>query len=160
MKHIRHTKHYWRAAFLIVGSFIAFLIFRAFLIPPTFGEYGFYRGANVQEQMDKKVYFAKKGACAECHDDMARLHKQNSHAAVQCQNCHAPLAVHIEEGEFIGEMPINSSPKLCLQCHRALPSRPKDFPQIDVKNHLATVEQNLESGQCLQCHNPHDPTPQ
>ena len=49
MKHIKHTKHYWRAAFLIIGGMIAFLSVRALLIPDSFGKFGNYRGDNVEE---------------------------------------------------------------------------------------------------------------
>jgi hypothetical protein len=157
VKHIHHTKHYWRAAFLIVIGLVGFLALRAFLIPDSFGEYGFYRADNVQEQRDKPISFAKRGTCANCHEGTA-THEQGKHKTVQCQNCHAPLAVHVKDDEFIDEMPINRAPSLCLRCHRALPSRPHDFPQIVVKDHVGTIEHNLTSGACLECHKPHDPT--
>lgn len=156
---MKHTKHYWRASFLIIGAFLAFLIVRAFLIPASFGKYGFYRADNVQEQMNKPVSFAKRGTCGNCHDKIVQVHTKAKHQSVQCQNCHAPLVLHVKNDDFVGEMPIKRSPKMCLRCHRKLPSRPLDFPQIDSKDHLGVAEQLLPIGECIKCHHPHDPSP-
>ena len=154
---MRHTKHYWRAAFLILLGLIAFFSFRALLIPESFGKFGYYRGDNVEEQMSLPVSFSKNEACADCHE-VAAIHESGKHKTVQCQNCHAPLAVHVVEGEMVELMPIDRSPKLCLRCHRKLPSRPQDFPQIVAQDHTGEFEQNLKSGACLECHQPHSPS--
>lgn len=154
---MRYSKHYWRAFFLIVGGFLIFLIVRAVMVPKTFGEFGHYRGANPQEQMDKPVSFASPDACKTCHADIDTIHRANSHKSVGCQNCHAPLIVHVKDGNFVGDMPINKSPQLCLRCHRKLPSRPAAFPQIATKEHLQKSEDDLEDGACTACHSPHKP---
>jgi hypothetical protein len=54
----------------IVGSY---LVARAFLTPPTFGEYGWYRGAAIEEIAARTPVFAGKQSCDECHSDI--LHK-------------------------------------------------------------------------------------
>ena len=156
---MKHTKHYWRALFIILGALFVFLVVRAFLVPESFHKYGFYRGNNVAEQMGLKPVYGKKDACTDCHGDTVKLHAAAKHQSVQCQNCHAPLTRHIVDGEMVELMPIDRSPKLCLRCHRALPSRPKDFPQIIAKDHVGVVEEELEMGACLKCHNAHQPDP-
>ena len=155
---MRHTKHYFRISFLLIGAFLLFLLFRAFMIPHSFGDFGFFRGDNVQEQMDPPITFAPKETCADCHPDVAQKHSGGQHQPVQCQNCHEPLSVHVnlETGDFLDAMPIDRSTKLCLRCHRQLPSRRSDFPQIDLEKHLPTDRmQNPEA--CVTCHNPHSP---
>ena len=59
---IRHTKHAFRASFLIIAGGVAFFVARALLLPPTFGDFGHYRGSNVAEQMQKKPRFSEKSA--------------------------------------------------------------------------------------------------
>lgn len=154
---MRHSKHYWRAFLIIIGGLMTFLIVRAILFPASFGEFGPYRGANVEEQMDKAASFASPGACKDCHANVDAIHRENSHKSVGCQNCHAPLIVHVKDGSVVGDMPINRSPQLCLRCHRKLPSRPTTFPQIATKEHLQRNEDDLEDGACTVCHAPHKP---
>lgn len=158
----RHTKHYFRAAFLLVGAILVFFVARAFLIPESFSRYGFYRGDNIEEQMNHKVQFANADACATVchqHDEIWQTHQKGAHAHVKCQNCHDLLSVHAdaEKGEFIGEMPIQRDSKLCLRCHLKLPSRPQKFPQIDPQVHLANAPEAHKPDICLVCHSPHDP---
>ena len=156
---MRHSKHYFRAGFLIAGGLFAFLIVRALVIPKSFGEFGFYRGDNIAEQMAKPVNFGPKESCAECHGEVAQTHKKGMHQSVQCQNCHAPLSVHIKDGAFQELMPIDRSATLCLRCHEKLPSRPEKFPQINHEEHLGSKGLTLAPGICLTCHQPHDPLP-
>ena len=157
-----HTKHYFRAIFLLIAGVLLFFTVRAFLIPPSFGRYGFYRGDNVEEQMNHKVKFANADACATVchnHDDIWKTHQNGPHAKVKCQVCHDLLSVHVDEkkAEFIGEMPKQRDAKLCLRCHLKLPSRPQNFPQIDPKVHLADVPEAHKPDICFVCHSPHDP---
>ena len=155
-----HSKHYFRAGGIVVGGFFAFLIVRAFLMPKSFGQYGHYRADNVAEQRAKPLAFGAISACGECHAEQAMIHGKGKHQTVQCQNCHAPLAVHIQEGVFQEPMPINRLAALCLRCHGELPSRPEGFPQIDVKKHLGGMApEGPSEGVCLRCHRPHDPIP-
>ncbi|MDO8518820.1 MAG: hypothetical protein Q7T11_01495 [Deltaproteobacteria bacterium] len=156
---IRHTKHYFRAAFLILGGLGLFLLVRAFLLPSSFGKYGFYRGDNVAEQMAKPIHFAPKNACADCHGDIWEKHQTGSHSTVQCQNCHDALSVHFnaEKGEMVGPMPIQKNTKLCLRCHLDLPSRRADFPRINPEEHLKENPAAHDPGVCGTCHSPHSP---
>ncbi|OGQ34210.1 MAG: hypothetical protein A3F16_07660 [Deltaproteobacteria bacterium RIFCSPHIGHO2_12_FULL_43_9] len=155
---MRHSKHYWRAAFIVIGIFIIALIVRTIIYPKSFGVFGHYRGDAVTEQMNQPIVFAAPGACNTCHADIAKIHGEKSHKSVQCQNCHEPLVVHVEDGNLVGDMPINRSPKLCLRCHRLLPSRPEGFPQIVAEEHVGKNEQDLEEGACKVCHSAHAPS--
>ena len=49
------------------------MVARAFLTPATFGEYGWYRGAALEELAARTPVYAGKKACDECHSDI--LHK-------------------------------------------------------------------------------------
>ncbi|MBI2343690.1 MAG: hypothetical protein HYV02_05120 [Deltaproteobacteria bacterium] len=157
---MKHTKHYYRIAAFLIGAIFLFLIVRAFLIPKSFGEFGFYRADNLSEQKRLPISFAARGDCAACHPDIATRHQQGPHQPVQCQNCHAPLTQHIAgDGTHKAPMPINRASALCLRCHRALPSRPTEFPQIQIVEHTGLAEHELTEGFCIQCHHPHDPRP-
>lgn len=155
----RHTKHYFRAAFLIVGAVLLFFLARAFLVPKSFKKHGFYRADNVKEQMQKPVRFGPLNACAQCHEDVWATHQNGAHASVQCQNCHDALSVHYsaEKDDLVGEMPKDRSAKTCLRCHLKLSARPKDFPQIDVEAHLSGAKDAHKQDVCLDCHTPHNP---
>lgn len=155
----RHTKHYFRAGFLLVGGLVLLLMVRGFLIPRSFGEFGFYRGDNVEEQMNKPVSFAAKDACATCHAAEWEQQQKGAHAVVQCQNCHDRLSAHIDvdKGEMVGPMPIQKTAQLCLRCHMQLPSRPKTHPQINPEQHLKDVPEAHRADICFACHAPHSP---
>ncbi|MBI4365489.1 MAG: cytochrome C [Deltaproteobacteria bacterium] len=154
------SRHYVRIGLLLLGGVIGFFIVRALLIPPSFGQFGFFRGDNVAEQRDRRIRFAAKEFCATCHDEVRRMHQQGKHAGVQCQNCHDAASVHVDpvSGEMVGAMPIQRSAQWCLRCHAPLPSRPADFPQIDPEEHAGGIASAPQSEACLQCHVPHDPT--
>ncbi len=151
------TQHYMRAAGLLIGALVAFLIFRSLMIPGSFGQYGHFRGDNLAEQMAKPVGYGERHACAQCHSDQESKHTTGKHQGVQCQDCHGPMRDHVEDDIVKGPMAINRSPMLCLRCHRALPSRPAEFPQIVVQDHYGVGEQLTEEGACLTCHTPHAP---
>ena len=155
----RHTKHYFRAAFLIVGGLLFFFLVRGFLLPQSFGKYGFYRGDNVEEQMDKPVKFVPKDVCGQCHPDILAQNQKGPHTKIQCQSCHDALPVHVdlEKGEIVGKMPIQKTAQLCLRCHNKLPSRPKNFPQIDIEEHLKGNPKVHDPEVCFNCHSPHNP---
>ncbi len=154
----RHSKHYFRAAFLILGAVLLFFIVRAFLVPASFKKYGFYRANNIQEQMAKPLQYGPANSCAECHADVWTVHQKGAHAPVQCQNCHDALSTHVDaQQDLVAEMPKDRAAATCLRCHLKLSARPKAFPQIDVESHLAGVKNAHKADVCLDCHAPHNP---
>ena len=157
---IEHKKHVFRI-FLLLGLVIAgALIGRIFLVPKTFGVFGFYRAANVPEQMAREVRHGGDEACGECHDDEKATHDAGAHAPVRCEGCHDALATHIKDGDKYADMKRTKSvTKLCARCHREMAARRDDFPTINIEQHVADQGAQLSDTVCFDCHNPHDPTP-
>lgn len=159
---MEHTKHIWRAAFLVVGFLLALIVGRHFVVPDTFGDLGYYRAAAVDEFMEIQPVHGGKTACAECHEKQQKTHDEGKHKGVLCEVCHEPVAVHVKDGKKSAVMPTNPSRQLCQGCHLKLVARPKTFPQIVPDEHL--VQQGaLEAGEpvpekaCSLCHPAHKP---
>ena len=53
-----------------------FLLLRHFLLPPTFGEYGHYRGAALIENTEREMHYAGQQACLDCHQDIEDLNME------------------------------------------------------------------------------------
>jgi hypothetical protein len=127
----------------IVGSY---LIARAMLTPPSFGEYGWYRGAALEEIASRTPVYAGKKACDECHSDILHKLATDAHKTLSCEACHGVSREHAENPDVL---PIKLTGSHCIRCHEANPSRPKWFKQIVVKDHYGS--------KCVECHLPHQP---
>ena len=150
---MEHSKHIWRGAILLVIVLAGVVVGRHFMVPESFGEMGYYRGDALYEFMDKEPEHGARGACGECHDDIAAAKSAGKHAPVQCEVCHAPLATHVRDGDVIAEMAINRSWQLCAVCHQELVARPATIAQIDIREHLELgPEDALPEQACLDCH--------
>jgi len=133
--------------FLVIIA--AFVAARILLIPETFGEYGHYRSAAVDQVISAEMVYAGAKACAECHDDIYELKEKSRHRSVSCEVCHGPAAAHVEEpDENIPPAPRERG--YCPLCHGYNPSRPSGFPQILPKLHNPGKA-------CMSCHNSHNP---
>ena len=77
----------------------AFLIIRHLLVPETFGQYGFYRGASLGEIEQAPLKYAGQKMCLECHQDIEDLKQQDVHSEVRCETCHGPGQKHSENGD-------------------------------------------------------------
>jgi len=136
---------------------IAFVIFigimlgfKYYLTPQSWGEYGHYRGAALDEIADKEPNFAEMETCAMCHDSIADLKSQGEHQFIECETCHGPGYKHANDSDNIG-MERPNGRELCLRCHTKNPARPEDFiKQIEEPGHS-------EGEECITCHNPHQP---
>ena len=64
MKNYRHIVHL--VLVLAVVGVLA-LVVRAALIPATFGQYGAYVGASVEEIRSKPVQYVGSERCKDCH---------------------------------------------------------------------------------------------
>ncbi len=140
---------------VIVGSY---LVARAFLTPPSFGQYGWYRGAALEELRARTPVYAGKKACDECHSDVLHKLEKFEHKTLSCVACHGVSQAHandpdVHSGQDSADQPNLKPEKLggshCIRCHEANPSRPKWFKQIVVKEHY--------TGKCTECHVPHQP---
>ena len=156
--------------FAIVGCYF---IARAFLTPPSFHQYGWYRGAALEELASRTPVHAGRKACEECHAEIFPKLAKGLHKTVSCEACHGVSRDHAENPDIkpglikenvttinIKAAEGNGSTNAvavtgrltgvhCLRCHEGNPSRPAWFKQIDVKSHY--------SGKCTECHLPHQP---
>jgi hypothetical protein len=128
----------------IVGSY---LTARAFLKPTSFGELGWYRANALVELRSRTPVYAGKQACDECHSDVLQKLGKFEHKNLSCEACHGPCREHGDNPEVL---PVKLTGNFCLRCHEANPSRPAWFKQIVSKEHY--------SGQCVECHLPHQPS--
>jgi hypothetical protein len=133
-------------ALVIVGTY---LVARHFLVPASFGEYGWYRGDALRERAALPIVYAGRAACAECHSEVAEGLTKTKHATVSCESCHGPNAAHADDPTALPAK--IADPRFCVRCHAASPSRPTGFPQVDVAAHA-------QNQGCTECHQPHDPT--
>lgn len=156
---------------MIVGSY---LIARAFLTPPTFGQYGWYRGAALEEIASRTPVHAGRKACEECHSEIFPTLAKGPHKAISCETCHGVSRDHADNPDIkaglikdqltgaevkpaaTAEVSTNGVVATgrftgvhCIRCHETNPSRPAWFKQIVIKEHYA--------GKCVECHPPHQP---
>jgi hypothetical protein len=168
---MEHTKHLWRAIIILIVLVAGYLLGRGFLVPGSFGQYGYYRGENLREQMNIRVPRHGVGieSCAYCHDDIVDNIKQTPHRVINCESCHAPLRSHIDypsieefladpgQFEWTAEMEIHSAQELCIKCHDYQLAKPPDYKAIVVVEHLEERGMKIGPDVCLECHDPHDP---
>ena len=159
---MEHSKHLWRAGILLGIALLGGIGARHFLVPPSFGEQGFYRYDSLKEYMAQEPAHGSPAACGVCHADKLAARAEGRHATVSCEVCHAPMAVHAKDGVKIAEMPTNKAASLCAYCHQKLQARPKTQPQVNLKEHLKTLGVELENNQipdgtCFTCHDVHSP---
>ena len=165
---MEHTKHIWRAVFIILLVPVAFVVVSHLAVPASFGIYGHYRADSVKEFMAKPTIHGDATSCFNCHDkthkDLLEKKVKGKHATVPCENCHNPLSFHAKPDPQTGElkmfekMAINKSNKLCGYCHEYLVARPKSFPQVELKEHVTKQDAEFEEGVCVVCHDPHNPS--
>ncbi len=134
-------------AFALVVA--TFFVGRFLFMPKTFGEYGHYRAAAVDEIQALPVAYAGYQACMECHDDIFEERSKSHHRGISCETCHGPSTAHIEApDEHTPDLP--SGRDFCPLCHGYNISRPTGFPQVVTERH--------NPGQpCQSCHDPHNP---
>lgn len=136
-----------RILLLTVAIVISYVLARAALTPSSFGEYGFYRGAALQEVAARDPLYAGRVACSECHDDEVKKLAAHGHKHLACEGCHGPGQAHVDNPDLrlqiIGD-------EDCLRCHESNPSRPPKHKQIVRKDHYT-------NGKCKECHLPHQP---
>ena len=149
----RHT----RRLFLVIGIGLGgALVARAFAVPPSFGQFGYYRGAAVAEAMSFTPRHVGKTACGDCHGEELALHDKDAHATVQCEDCHGAGAAHADSPSDV-KLDKPTSKEFCLTCHQLLSARPGAFPQIEWREHFKFVGVKDPTTECIACHSPHEP---
>jgi hypothetical protein len=124
---------------------------RRVLTPKTFGDLGHYRAAAIDEIVARPIKYAGRGACNDCHDDIAAVRGSGRHQMLACETCHGAAQAHVASG---GEQKpiVPRERSFCPTCHGFDPARPTGFPQIDAVTHNPVKR-------CVTCHNPHEPKP-
>ncbi len=138
-----------RILLLAVGIVTTYCIARYFLTPPSFKQYGWYRGAALAELATRPRVYAGKKACEECHSDEYQKLTKHEHKGLACESCHGPGEAHVKDPTK--ENIEKSSFAACLRCHEANPSRPKWHKQVVSRNHYT-------GSKCTECHVPHSPS--
>ncbi|MEA2027642.1 MAG: hypothetical protein U9N49_01520 [Campylobacterota bacterium] len=148
-----------RLVLVFIGIIVVVVLGRVWMLPDSWGEHGYYRGAYIDEEAHKKMKYGTNGSCKECHSEVNELKEHSVHKRLSCEICHAPQSEHIKDGKKIADMHIMKSQdqiKLCLTCHQESVGRPEKFPTIDPKQHLK--EHNVKATHtCDQCHTVHAP---
>jgi hypothetical protein len=117
--------------------------------PESWREYGAYRGYALTEIADKEAKYVQMETCVMCHDSIGELKDQGMHINLQCELCHGPGYIHIEDENV--DMLIPEDDQFCVRCHAINAARPQDIiKQIDAEEHS-------EGEECIMCHNPHQP---
>jgi hypothetical protein len=135
-------------AFAIVITL--FIVLRHFLVPATFGEYGHYRGAALDDAALPAIQYAGQQACFECHQDIEDVKSQDVHKTIHCETCHGPGQKHVASTEA-ADIVKPSGREFCGKCHSLNAARRSYVVfQVDLKKH--NIGKN-----CIECHNPHQP---
>lgn len=140
-----------RRLILVFAIFISlFLVARHFLVPDTFGKFGPYRAASLDDYSLIELHYSGQQACFECHQDIQDLKTQDVHSDIHCETCHGPGLKHVISGDA-ADILKPSGREFCGSCHILNAAKPKDaVNQVDLTKH--NIGKN-----CIECHNPHQP---
>jgi|TARA_B100001971_G_C18205272_1_gene547171 hypothetical protein len=135
---------------IVFAVFIGLMIgLKVIFTPESWREYGAYRGYALTEIADKEAKYVQMETCVMCHDSIGELKDQGMHINLQCELCHGPGYIHIEDENV--DMLIPEDDQFCVRCHAINAARPQDIiKQIDAEEHS-------EGEECIMCHNPHQP---
>jgi len=134
---------------LFVAGIAALAAARHFLVPETFGEYGHYRAAAVDDVRALPAIYAGYTVCADCHDDKLEEVHGGRHRGLSCEVCHDAALAHAEDpGAMMPGIPRGR--EFCPVCHSYNAARPSGFPQIITSLHNPGKS-------CMGCHSAHQP---
>lgn len=149
MKKFQDAGHLFRLASVFLAGIVIFFIFRAVMVPRSFGQYGHFRGDALQEIKAQPVSFAGHDTCEACHSEVADKKAKGKHVHVNCESCHGPQAKHADDPGSVQPAKLDTA-VLCVRCHEANSAKPKHFPQVVSADHSAGLP-------CDTCHQPHSP---
>src|SRR5689334_23625768 len=89
----------FRIFLLAVGIVTLYSVARYFLTPPSFQQYGWFRGEALTELRAREPVFAGKKACDECHSDEVQKLQKFEHKSLSCEGCHGPGQAHADRSE-------------------------------------------------------------
>ena len=127
-----------------------FLVLKYLLTPSSFGQYGHYRGASLEEVAMHPVKYVGSNTCNECHDTIVNMKLEGLHSDIQCESCHGPGYQHNKLPKQY-KLIRQDTRDFCAKCHSMNKARPeKAITQQDIKEHHTDKK-------CVTCHNPHQP---
>src|SRR5512135_3392441 len=97
MAQLRLPPQLTRLVLLACGIAGSYAVARVMLTPRSFGQYGHYRGAALEEIASREPTFAGAVACDECHSEVRDLLAKHEHKGVSCESCHGPARKHAED---------------------------------------------------------------
>lgn len=131
------------------------------LTPKTFGKYGHYRAAAIDEEANLEIRQWTNASCLACHQHEAKIHLAGRHKTISCEFCHGAYADHIKDGKKVGVLPVKRDEEikvLCLRCHnKAIQARPKEVIKTVVMPEHLESQQVKVTHICNQCHHQHAP---
>lgn len=147
-----HNQPWFRAFLLVIAIVILFFVVRDLATPSSFGQYGYYRGENVDEWAAREVAFSGGSqVCQACHQDKYEAWSAGPHTSINCESCHGPAANHpANPGQVRPEVPAGR--EFCALCHDTNAARAGVVRQVDVLQHNPGPD-------CGACHDPHRPLP-
>jgi transcription elongation factor Elf1 len=145
----KDTGHLIRLVVVVVLGVAAFVLLRAAVVPPSFGQYGHYRGDAIAEIAARPIAFAGHETCEACHTEVVDQKKQGKHVVIACEACHGALAKHADDPASVKPPKLDTA-VVCARCHEANSAKPKGFPQVATADHSGGIA-------CDTCHRPHRP---
>jgi hypothetical protein len=152
---------FWMRIVLVLFGIIGIVLLgRAIMLPDSWGQYGYYRGAYVDQEANKVMSYGTNNSCNECHSEVNELASHSKHKRLSCEICHSAVTDHVKDGQKFADMKTAKGEEmisLCLKCHQQTVGRTGKIPTIvSAKQHL--TEQNVKlTHTCDQCHTVHAP---
>ncbi|MEN8190403.1 MAG: hypothetical protein ABFS19_11190 [Thermodesulfobacteriota bacterium] len=153
--------HVVRIALILVVAGGLGIFARQLFLPETMGQYGHYRGSDIEDQRNVVVRNNTNDACFACHRPIRTVHKAGVHKTVSCEFCHGPYSDHIKDGKYVAKLPVKRGMEikdLCLRCHnKVIQARPQtSIKVVAMPQHLEEKKVRVDHN-CNQCHMVHDP---
>lgn len=133
-----------------------FVAGKMYFPPKSFGVYGHYRAASVEDIAAPHPAYLSPDAYSAAYPKEYETWSAGIHKVVKCQICHTTVGMTMNMASLGGAASTVALPAagdsrtLCVKCHEKIAGRPDSMPQIDVDSH--------SKGQaCIACHNPHSP---
>lgn len=149
----------FRLLMVFFGIIVVVIIGKQIMTPDTWGQYGHYRGAYIDEEASLEMSYGTNLSCKSCHEEVYDLKYDSSHKRLSCEICHGPIDEHVKDGKKFADMPVridDAQVDLCLKCHTKVVGRPEKFAMIEYPDHLHD-QKVKETHTCDQCHTVHAP---
>ena len=157
----KYNTHVIRLVIILVVVGVGGYFAKGAFSPDTMGQYGHYRGSDIEDQKNRELRNMTNDSCFQCHKYIRKAHKKGVHKDVSCEVCHGAYADHIKDGKYAGKLPVTRGEDikpLCLRCHnKVIQARPRESIKV------VALPQHLEEKKvrtdhiCDQCHMVHAP---